>query len=49
VPCGYDCLYTFEDGSTLISRRALSGKELAAQGRAIGKQLIENSAEQNII
>ena len=49
VPFGYNCVYTFEDRSTLTSGRALNAKELAAQGQIIGKQLIQNSAEQAII
>jgi DNA invertase Pin-like site-specific DNA recombinase len=49
VPFGFDCVYTFEDGSTLTSSRALSAKELAAQGQVFGKQLIRNSAEQAVI
>ena len=49
VPFGYDCVYSFADGSRLTSPRALSSKELAAQGEVIEKQLIENTPEQAII
>jgi site-specific DNA recombinase len=49
VPFGYDCLYTFADGSTLTSPRALSVQELAAQGGVVGKRLVENPPEQVII
>jgi DNA invertase Pin-like site-specific DNA recombinase len=49
VPFGYDCVYTFADGSTFTSAKALNGKELAAHGKVLGKQLIENAAEQAVI
>jgi DNA invertase Pin-like site-specific DNA recombinase len=49
VPFGYDCLYTFADGSTLTSVRALNPKELPAHREISGKRLIENFAEQAVI
>lgn len=49
VPFGYDCVYTFADGSTFASPRALSPKELAAHGEVTGKQLIKNPPEQAVI
>jgi DNA invertase Pin-like site-specific DNA recombinase len=45
VPFGYDCVYTFADGSSLTSSRALNPKELAAHGEVTGKRLSENPAE----
>jgi DNA invertase Pin-like site-specific DNA recombinase len=44
VPFGFDCLYTFADGSSLTSARALPARELS--GVAVNKQLIANAVEQ---
>jgi DNA invertase Pin-like site-specific DNA recombinase len=49
VPFGYDCLYTFADGSSLKSARALSAEEMAQHGKVVTKQLIANAAEQALI
>jgi DNA invertase Pin-like site-specific DNA recombinase len=49
VPFGFDCLYTFADGSTLVSPQALSPDDLANHSEVINKQLIDNPAEQAII
>ena len=49
VPFGFDCVYTFADGATMVSPRALSPQELARRGKVVSKQLIDNPAEQSII
>lgn len=46
VPYGFDVLYTFADGSTLLSVHALSADELAGRGRVLSKMLTENTPEQ---
>jgi len=48
VPFGFDCVYTFSDGSTLVSPRALSPGELGMR-KAISKRLQPNDAEQDTI
>jgi site-specific DNA recombinase len=47
VPFGWDCLYTFADGCTLTSPRALPARELP--GTPVSKQLVDNPAEQATI
>ncbi len=47
VPYGYDCLYTFADGRTLTSAKALPASELP--GKPLNKQLLDNPAEQQIL
>ncbi|HVM51274.1 MAG TPA: recombinase family protein [Candidatus Acidoferrum sp.] len=47
VPFGYDCLYTFADGQTLLSVRALSAAELPAKPDR--KDLVDNLDEQQAI
>jgi len=49
VPFGFDCVYSFADGSTQVSPRALSAEDLANCGEVMSKQLIDNPAEQAII
>ena len=53
VPYGYDCVYTFMDGSTQTSPIALSDTELIAlineHGVVISKNLVDNGAEQEVI
>ncbi len=48
VPFGFDCIYTFSDGSTLASPRALSAGELGMR-KPISKRLQPNGAEQGTI
>jgi hypothetical protein len=48
VPFGWDCLYTFVDGTTHVSSRALSPGELADR-QPESKTLVDNPAEQNTI
>jgi DNA invertase Pin-like site-specific DNA recombinase len=47
VPYGFDCLYTFPDGRTQLSPRALAALELP--GKPVSKQLLDNPAEQQVI
>jgi len=47
VPFGFDCVYTFADGSTLVSARALSAGEL--RGKPVSKVLVDNPQEQAIL
>jgi DNA invertase Pin-like site-specific DNA recombinase len=47
VPFGFDCLYTFADGSTVVSPKALNAREL--RGKPISKVLIDNPTEQAVI
>jgi len=47
VPYGFDCLYTFADGTTRLSPRALSASELP--GKPISKQLLANLPEQQLL
>jgi DNA invertase Pin-like site-specific DNA recombinase len=47
VPFGYDCLYTFADGSTLLSARALPAGQLP--GKPVSKMLMDNLPEQATI
>lgn len=47
VPYGFDCLYTFVSGKTLLSARALPASELPE--KAVGKQLVSNAVEQVVI
>jgi DNA invertase Pin-like site-specific DNA recombinase len=49
VPFGFDCVYTFADGSTFVSARALSAEELAQRGKVISKRLVDNPGEQAAI
>ena len=51
VPFGFDCLYTFADGTTLTSPKALSAAALVLHGHGepISKQLIDNPVEQDAI
>jgi hypothetical protein len=57
VPFGWDCLYTFADGSTLLSPMALSTKpdsrnyspDFATRGRITSKVLVANPDEQAYI
>jgi len=57
VPFGYDCLYTFADRSTLLSREALSTRPasghysaaFAARGPVLSKLLVPNADEQHYI
>ena len=53
VPFGYDCLYTFKDGTSLLTPRSLSTVDLAAHGQAAdtvtSKLLQDNALEQDII
>ncbi|HVM50958.1 MAG TPA: recombinase family protein [Candidatus Acidoferrum sp.] len=57
VPFGFDCVYTFTDGSTLVSAKALSldpesrnfCPELAQRGRIVSKLLADNPSEQAVI
>jgi putative DNA-invertase from lambdoid prophage Rac len=46
VPFGYDCRYTFADGSEFVSSRALSPAELARHGSVTAKRLVDNPTEQ---
>lgn len=48
VPYGYDCVYTFADGHTHVSDRALNPGEILelGHGSAVSKQLVDNPAEQ---
>ena len=47
VPYGFDCLYTFADGRTLLSPRALKASELP--GEPVSKTLVANYPEQAAI
>ena len=47
VPFGYDCLYTFADGKTLLSARALPADQLP--GKPVSKRLMDNFPEQATI
>jgi len=47
VPYGFDCLYTFANGQTLLSARALPASQLP--GTPVGKKLVDNAAEQRVI
>jgi len=57
VPFGFDCVYTFTDGSTLVSAKALStdvesrnfSPELVQRGRIVSKVLVDNPTEQALI
>ena len=44
VPFGHDCLYTFADGSTKLSARALPAAQLP--GTPVSKLLVDNLPEQ---
>ena len=48
VPFGFDCRYTFANGSTLDSGHALSRAELGER-TVVRKQLVDNPAEQEIL
>jgi DNA invertase Pin-like site-specific DNA recombinase len=47
VPFGFDCLYTYSDGSTDLSPRALPATNL--RGKVVSKILLDNPAEQATI
>jgi len=47
VPYGFDCLYTFADGETMLSARALPASQLP--GKPLNKQLVDNAAEQAVL
>lgn len=51
VPFGYDCRYTFDDGTTHLSPKALSAGELhqLAHGKPARKDLVDNPVEQHVI
>lgn len=48
VPFGFDCVYTFTDGSTLASAHALSTGQLGPR-KPVSKRLQANSAEQETL